>query len=167
MYTMPSENDHVKTIDFSKELFIDDFSGEFEYVANVFLDSSSERKTVIRFESVVSKDKWMKKNRILYIFTMNDRVVKIGETRSSLKNRCASYLCGHHTMHRGKSGKCSETNAYIYNTFEYYLLNGVEIKMYSLLIPDDTTNHEFEGKYIQRYKSMTTHLPLLCNNFYK
>lgn len=57
----------------------------------------------------------------IYIFTINDHIVKIEGTRTCLKDRCISYLCGHHTTDRGKSGKCSGTNAYIYNTFYFYL----------------------------------------------
>ena len=52
---------------------------------------------------------------------MNDYIIKIGGTRTGLKERCGSYLCGHHVEERDKSGDCSKTNAYIYNTFEFYL----------------------------------------------
>jgi hypothetical protein len=52
---------------------------------------------------------------------MNGYIIKIGGTRTGLKERCGSYLCGHHIEERDKSGDCSKTNAYIYNTFEFYL----------------------------------------------
>jgi len=39
-------------------------------------------------------------------------------------------------IERNKSGDCSKTNAYIYNTFEFYLRNGFQIDMYGLRIPE-------------------------------
>ena len=59
----------------------------------------------------------------IYIFTINNYIVKIGGTRNGLKDRTNSYLCGHYILERGKSGKCSITNAFIYNTFDFYLQN--------------------------------------------
>ena len=60
-------------------------------------------------------------------------IVKIGGTRTGLKGRVSSYLCGHHIEERGKSGDCSKTNGFIYNTMEFYLNLGCKIKMYGYL----------------------------------
>jgi hypothetical protein len=44
-------------------------------------------------------------------------------------------MCGHYTDDRGKSGKCSVTNAYVYNTFDYYIRNGHVVEMWGYEIP--------------------------------
>ena len=62
-------------------------------------------------------------------------IVKIGGTRTGLKGRTVSYLCGHHIKERGKFGDCSKTNGFIYNTFIFYLNLGCKIKTYGYKLP--------------------------------
>jgi len=62
-------------------------------------------------------------------------IVKIGGTRTCIKGRISLYLCGHHIEERGKSGDCSKTNGFIYNTFEFYLNLGSKIQMYGYELP--------------------------------
>jgi hypothetical protein len=62
---------------------------------------------------------------------INDYIVKIGGTRAGLRGRANSYLCGHHIKERSKSGDCSKTNGFIYNTFVHYLNKGFKIEMYA------------------------------------
>jgi len=115
----------------------------------------------------------------IYIFTVNEKIVKIGGTRSGLKGRAGSYLCGHHTTHRGKSGKCSVTNAYIYNTFEDCLKNNNTVKMYGFRIPDikvemsvwnknitfsPQTYTVFETTALEQYKIECGNYPQLSDN---
>ena len=110
---------------------------------------------------------------------MNDKIVKIGGTRTGLKGRVASYLCGHHIEERGKSGDCSKTNGFIYNTFYFYLLNNVSIKMYGFKIPmikhkctildEDVeiklqTYHAYESIFLQDFKKIYGEYPILCDN---
>ena len=52
---------------------------------------------------------------------MDNKIIKSVESNWSIC-RC-SYLCGQHVLERGKSGDCSKTNAYIYNSFVFYLKN--------------------------------------------
>ncbi len=174
-----------KTIEFNKYVNKKDFN----IVANVILDNDiyekgkkqgqQKRKTLIKFKPTISTKQFKNQNEWIYIFTINDRIVKIGGTRSGLFQRCNSYLCGHHIKERGNSGDCSKTNGYIYNTFEFYLNQGCEIKMYGYEIPQTIiettilgqktnviaqTFHAYETRYIEKYKEKYKMYPILCNN---
>jgi hypothetical protein len=110
------------------------------------------------------------------MFTVNDKIVKIGGTRTGLKGRASSYLCGHHVPQRGKSGKCSVTNGFIYNTFDFYARHGHEIKMYGYMLPEcrvpvtildeatyveAQTYHAYEAKFLNEYKKIKGAYPSL------
>jgi hypothetical protein len=172
----------VKEIELSKEVKLIDFSlsDKFTHVANVLLTTSQAVKTCIFFDSVIEKKDWENKtSQWIYMFTVDDYIVKIGGTRSGLKGRVGSYLCGHHTTDRGKSGKCSVTNAYIYNTFEDLLKKNHSIKMLGYKIPDakitmsvwdtDTvfspqTYTVYETSALETYKIKCGHYPQLSDN---
>ena len=130
-----------KTIPFEeynkKELFIQ--------VADIVLDNelfksgtkqgNKKRKTLIQFVPTISTEAFNKKTEWLYLLVINGMIVKIGGTRTGLKGRKGSYLCGHHIKEREKSGDCSKTNGFIYNTFEFYLKLGCKIQMYGYELP--------------------------------
>jgi hypothetical protein len=155
----------VKYIDFDNEINITEFK-EFSKIADVEIDHNEKRKSHIKFSSI-TKD-WNLSREVIYIFTFNGKIVKIGGSRNGYKKRCDSYLCGRHTIWRGLSGKCSVTNAVIYDTFEYYLKQGVCIEMYGCFLKntDNTiqTYQVFESQYIQKYKNITGHNPILSKN---
>jgi len=111
-----------------------DRRGDFHKVANVVLDADTRRQTVIKFDTTINTDDWKSKQEWLYLFVVDGNIIKIGGTRDGLKKRCGSYLCGHHIPERGRSGDCSKTNAFIYNTFEFYLIMGFEIEIYAYRI---------------------------------
>ena len=96
---------------------------------------TKKRNTLIQFIPKITDIQFNKKTEWLYLLTINDRIVKIGGTRTGIKGRVSSYLCGHHIIERGKSGDCSKTNGFIYNTFEFYLKLGCNIKMYGYELP--------------------------------
>lgn len=159
---------------------------DFHKVANVVLDTDTKpngtmcRQTVIKFETTISADDWKSQNEWLYLFVVDGNIVKIGGTRAGLKSRCGSYLSGHHIPERKGSRDCSKTNAFIYNTFEFYLKMGFEIEMYgyrvepqvlSVPIFDDEliqvtaqVFHAYESRYIERFKRTYGFLPALCDN---
>ena len=101
------------------------------------------------------------------MFVMNDRIIKIGGTRTGLQNRAASYLCGHHVGDRGKSGDCSKTNGYIYNTFEFYIKLGCKIEMYGYELPVDTKEIDFFGKKVEIVSQNFTAYESLLMSEYK
>lgn len=177
----------IKLIPFSKTYDFESYKrkDDFIHVANIELDDeinvkgTKKRNTLIKFVPQIELSLYNEDCEWIYIFLVNDRIVKIGGTRTGLKSRCASYLCGHHIEERGKSGDCSKTNGYIYNTFYFYLLNNVNIKMYAYKIPVVTHNcnildeeceikvqtfHAYESKYIENFKKLYGEIPFLCDN---
>ena len=151
------------------------------------------RDSLIRFDSINSNEQWNMALNYIYLIAMRDphekekwRIVKIGGTRKSMKDRTGSYLCGHHIKGRDKSGKASETNKYLYNSLYHYLRVGYEFKIFvcelpiiPLLLPwgknekDEIKHteyvsqyyHMYESKIIEVYKKMNNNnSPFFCNN---
>ena len=146
---------------------------------DVFKSGRKRRNTLIKFTPKISVKDWRKTSEWLYLFVLDDRIVKIGGTRVGLKQRTASYLTGHHVRERGKSGDCSNTNGFIYNTFEFYLNLGYEIQMYGYELPgvDVTveildkeniipvqTYHVYESVFMEEYKTIYGKFPTLSDN---
>jgi hypothetical protein len=177
----------IKLIPFSKTYDFETYKRKdnFIYVANIILDdelnvkSKKKRNTLIKFVPQIDQLLYNEESEWIYIFLVNDRIVKIGGTRTGLKGRVSSYLCGHHIEERGKSGDCSKTNGYIYNTFYFYLLNNADIKMFAFQIPvvkqvynilDKNceiklqTYHAYESIYIEDFKQLYGEIPFLCDN---
>lgn len=174
-------NKWIKLISLEKTFLYSNYNrkNHFIHVANVVADDDKKRNTVIKFIHVIDVKEFKKKEEYIYIFTINDRIVKIGGTRTGLANRVTSYLCGHHIIEREKSGDCSKTNAYIYNTFDFYITNGAEIKMYAYKLPVietivkifDIENkiivqtyHAYESTFLEDYKKINKSYPILSDN---
>ena len=157
----------------------------FVPVADIVLDSelsatgTKKRNTLIQFIPKISNEAFKKKNEWLYLLIINGNIVKIGGTRTGLKGRVASYLCGHHIEERGKSGDCSKTNGFIYNTFAFYLQLGCKIEMYGYELPKTEitidifgkatkitaqTYHAYESTFLEDYKKNYKEYPILCDN---
>ena len=177
----------IKLIPYSKTYEYESYirKEKFIHVANIELDEelnikgNKKRNTLIRFVPQIDVSLYNEESEWIYIFLVNDRIVKIGGTRTGLKGRASSYLCGHHIEERGKSGDCSKTNGYIYNTFYFYLLNNANIKMYGFQIPvvkqvynildrnceiKLQTYHAYESIYIEDFKQLYGETPFLCDN---
>lgn len=127
--------DDVNIIEYNRKEY-------FTKVANISLDNElnkknkiKKRKTLIQFIPTIDKQEFNEKNEWIYLITINNNIVKIGGTRIGLKGRISSYLCGHHIKERNKSGDCSKTNGFIYNTLHFYLTLGYEIEMYAYKLP--------------------------------
>ena len=138
-----------------------------------------KRNTLIQFIPTIPIESFNKKNEWLYLLVINGMIVKIGGTRTGLKGRVASYLCGHHIEERGKSGDCSKTNGFIYNTFEFYLNLGCKIEMYGYELPKTEltieifdketkitaqTYHAYESTFLEDYKKNYNEYPILSDN---
>lgn len=171
----------IKKISQDQPVFFENYSRKdsFSLVANVKKDESEKRNTVIFFEPVISKEEIEKKNEWLYLITINDSIVKIGGTRTGLKGRFSSYISGHHTKERGKTGDCSKTNAFVYNTLDFYIQLGYEVKVYGYKIPkvalvievlDENVEispqmyHIYESKFLEDYKRTYSKYPQLSSN---
>jgi hypothetical protein len=184
-------NKWVKLLPIDKTILFDNYDQKecFVHVADIVLDNEiyvdgkkkgeKKRKTVIQFVPTINTDDFKAKNEWLYLLVVNNRIVKIGGTRVGLKGRVDSYLCGHHIQERGKSGDCSKTNAFIYNTLDFYLQLGCNIKMYGYKLPKTEfevtiinktkkvvaqTYHAYESTFLEEYKRSYHSYPLLSDN---
>jgi hypothetical protein len=177
----------IKLIATEKTTLFSEYKGNdrFYPIADIVLDNDlnkigeKKRKTLIKFVPKIEENEFNKKKEWLYLFVINDRIVKIGGTRDGIKNRTGSYLCGHHVEERDKSGDCSKTNGFIYNTFEFYLKLGCKIEMYGCELPkheitvvffENTQKvpaqsyHIYESMCLTDYKKVYNFYPILCKN---
>jgi hypothetical protein len=181
----------VKLISIDKTIQYEDYKRKdyFIPIADIVLDNEiftsgtkkgyKKRNTIIQFIPIISIEKFNTKNEWLYLLLINGAIVKIGGTRTGLKGRIMSYLCGHHIEERGKSGDCSKTNGYIYNTFDFYLNLGCKIQMYGYELPKTEisieifgkdlniiaqTYHAYESRFLEDYKNTYNEYPLLNDN---
>ena len=181
----------IKLIPTNKTILLEEYKrrDHFIPIADIVLDSelfasgvkqgNKKRNTLIQFVPRISNEAFNKKTEWLYLLVINDRIVKIGGTRTGLKGRVASYLCGHHIEERGKSGDCSKTNGFIYNTFEFYLSLGCKIEMYGYELPKTEitieifgketkitaqTYHAYESTFLEDYKKNYNDYPILSDN---
>jgi len=181
---------YVKLIPLVKAPLFEEYSRKehFVHLADVVPDTETfttgkkegtkKRNTVIQLanydDSLLSQnDEW------IYAIVINDRMTKIGGTRNGIKGRWGSYMCGHHIPQRGKSGKASETNKYVYNTLDFYLQLGCEVKLYGYKLPVEEitrsvfgkdivirvqTYHSYESVLIDEFKRQHSFVPFLCDN---
>lgn len=181
----------IKILPIQKTVSLKEYNRKeyFTHVADILLDTESfisgkktgkkKRNTLIEFVPKIAISEFNEKTEWLYLLVVNDQIVKIGGTRTGLKNRVASYLCGHHIEERGKSGDCSKTNAFIYNTFEFYLNLGCKIEMHGYKLPKTEFNieifgkqttitaqtyHAYESTFLEDYKKNYNEYPILSDN---
>lgn len=174
--------------DFSQlepELFFGDFkmSSFFHKVCDVIIDDETnlmgnkKRKTEIKFNSCIDSDEWKNHTEWIYIFTCDDKIMKIGGTRTGLAGRCASYLCGRPEFR--KSGTCSTTNYVVYASILNLLKDNHKVEMYAKKLNKCTVRvcefeidlemevqvfHAFETKMLESYKEQAGKYPILSSN---
>ena len=175
----------AKSIPNSGLLSITEFNnicGEvFEKSADIIIDSAVKRQTVIACQPY-NCDAWKNPCENVYVIVRNGYIMKIGGSRTSMKDRFTSYLCGHQVTERGKSGKMSVTNAHIYHSIESDLLSSItrnkwEFYVWKLpvvsievdIFEEKTTIiaqtfHAYETKCIKKYQKHTGKLPPFCDN---
>lgn len=181
----------IKLIPIEKTIPFEEYNNKdyFTPIADITLDDevfatgkrqgTKKRNTLIQFVPKIPNEEFSKKNEWLYIFTIDGRIVKIGGTRTGLKGRVGSYLCGHHVTERNKSGDCSKTNGFIYNTFEFYLKAGYKIEMLGYKLPKIEMEieilgkptkilcqsyHCYESTFLEDYKKKYNDYPFLSDN---
>lgn len=177
----------VKLISTDKTIPFDEYNNKdyFILIANVVLDNelkkqgNKKRNTLIQFIPTISNEDVCEKNEWLYLLVINGMIVKLGGTRTGLKGRFSSYLCGHHIKERGKSGDCSKTNGFIYNTLEFYINLGCKIQVYGYKLPKTKitrkildketkittqTYHTYESIFMEDYKKNYNMYPILSDN---
>jgi hypothetical protein len=181
----------IKLISVDKTIPFESYNRKEHFVpiADIVLDNemsttgksqgAKKRNTIIQFVPKISNEAFNKKTEWLYLLIVNGNIVKIGGTRTGIKGRVVSYLCGHHIEERGKSGDCSKTNGFIYNTFAFYLDLGCKIEMYGYELPKTEitiqifgketkitaqTYHAYESTFLEDYKKNYKDYPILCDN---
>jgi hypothetical protein len=191
LYESSSIKKWIKLIPKEKTIPFEEYNRKDHFIpiADVVLDNelfasgkkqgNKKRDTLIQFVPTISSEAFTKKAEWLYLIVINGLIVKIGGTRTGLKGRVASYLCGHHIEERGKSGDCSKTNGFIYNTFEFYLNLGCKIQMYGYELPKTEitieifgketkitaqTYHAYESTFLEDYKKNYNEYPILSDN---
>ena len=176
----------IKIITNEKTTLIENYKNKkyFKLIGEIVLDTDEyngkkKKDTILKIIPNITIEEFSNRNEWIYLFLINNRIVKIGGTRTGIKNRWLSYLSGHHTIERGKSGDCSKTNSFIYNTFEFYLHLDCKIEMYGYELPKKEleielldikhmiipqTYHAYESLFLQDYKKENGEFPILCNN---
>ena len=181
----------IKCINTDSTILINEYTRNdlFSRVASITLDTevyasgpkiqTKKRNTLIKFNPIIKTAEFNQNAEWIYIITINNRIVKLGGTRTGLKQRAASYLCGHHTTERGKSGDCSKTNGYVYNTLLFYLTLGCEVSLYGYKLPvvhssidifNNTvpilvqTYHKYESIYLNDFLTTYKSYPPLNDN---
>lgn len=159
--------------------------GSFVKYATIELDESARRNTTI-IANPVESAAWKEKSERIYLLVRDGLVMKIGGTRTGMKDRWGSYLCGHCVQQRNKKdgtpfpGKMSVTNAHLYHTIERDILSTsakweiwcwkLPVTIVTVDILGEPTNivaqtfHAYETKCIKRFKDITGRIPLLCDN---
>tara|TARA_Y100000389_G_scaffold48935_1_gene44501 strand:- start:3338 stop:4123 length:786 start_codon:yes stop_codon:yes gene_type:complete len=163
--------------------------GVFHAGATLCLDDDrkpngeKKRNTVIK--AVPDHQDWNTNCEIIYAIVCDGKIMKLGGTRTGMKERWGSYKCGHCVPERNKKdgspypGKMSVTNAFLYHTIEDGLLRGEDWKFYIWRLPIvhitvdilgtpttiiAQTYHAYESKIMQKFSQIAGDIPLLCNN---
>ena len=171
------------------EEFNQSCGGVFQPGATLCLDDDrkpngvKKRNTVVK--AVPDHQDWNTKCEGIYAIVRNGKIMKLGGTRTGMKDRWGSYLCGHYVPQRTKKdgspypGKMSVTNAFLYHTIEDGLLRGEDWKFYLWKLPTvqvtvdilgeptiviAQTYHAYESKIMQKFSRVAGAIPLLCNN---
>lgn len=133
------------------------------------------------------KELYNRRHNFVYIILYDNKIIKIGGSKVSIKGRIMSYKCGHCIKERvnvkgtNYPGKMSITNACVYNTIAYYLIHNrnkkFELLVYSIpdiicrmkVFGEEQEIHiqhydSFEKKALDCYHAVTKTYPILCKN---
>lgn len=169
----------------SIEKFNETCDNNFIKLGDIKLDSSDKRQSTLTVETD-DNSKWSGKKEHIYAIVRDGLIMKIGGTRDGMKGRWGSYGCGYYVPQRTKKngtaypGKMSVTNAYLYHTIEKDLLYNDSkwefwtwelpvIKLPVTILNENIdviaqTFHAYESICIKKFKELTGHIPLLCDN---
>jgi hypothetical protein len=180
-----------KTINYEDEtLTVQDYNSRckqtFKKIGSIILDDSSKRLTLKVDVEDDMTTKWKNNGEYIYLICRDNIIVKIGGTRTSMKERWGSYCCGFCVPQRTKKngepypGKMSVTNAYLYHTIEADLLEHdkkwdlyiwelpvTKFKIEILGVEEEViaqTFHAYETCCFKIFKEITGKIPVLCNN---
>ena len=150
----------------------------------------TDRETRLEWEIILKEGDeirlmYHKRQNGVYMIVMDNKIVKIGGTKTGMAGRISSYQCGHCIPERMDKhgnpypGKMSVTNAYCYNTIYNYLNRGLEFSLWFYPIPELTTTRnvfgttttfsvqtydEYEKSALNKFREITGNYPILSNN---
>jgi len=171
-----------KVYNFKKELNTSSFlkkmkdsGAEFIKVATIVLDE----KKAAGYTYVTENELWKGNDAKgwVYIISVNNKIVKIGQTDATLKSRFNSYQAG--TLKARNKGTCSVTN---WNCSEFWrtcLHEGLDLKIFAYQVPTTETTLQvfgrqevarnkhaylYENALLKEYKDIKGNYPILSNN---
>lgn len=187
--------DPLWVFDFSRELSVEEFITPLEFVKTAdavlniaenfpnstreFIKGTTFDKKLVDFLPVRSQMHMVNKhNGIIYAIVFDGKIVKLGMSSTTLKDRLQSYNCG--TRAAREKGTCSTTNFHIIESIYGAILRGIKVEIYSYHITSPTVTinmwndevpvkmtavaKEFEKTLLQKYKEITGTYPWLSFN---
>lgn len=189
----PSINEKF-VVDTSSELYSDDFlfSNGFKLSGKGILNTNenfpkSRRKKINNkdFDGILvdylpvsgSEFDWHMVPSKVYAITFDEKIVKIGQTSKTLKDRFGSYACG--TRQYRERGTCSTTNFHLMEAAYAAIMMGQDVSVYSFDVPKEVMElevfgetvkepvriaHIYENVLLNQYKKIVGKFPVFSSN---
>ena len=184
----------VKELDLGNYLSFGSFprKDSFMKLGEIGLDeqkkTNGEKKRISLWNVNIAEgmvEEYKKRQNGVYIITCNNEIIKIGGTKTGMKDRIGSYHCGHYIPGMKKKngdicdGRMSITNAYVYWTIYENIKKGHQFELYFFPIPDQILELEifgiikrvpvqtydaYESATLDLYKSIKGCYPILSDN---
>lgn len=100
----------------------------FSYVGKIIPNKEKER-----LDFVGDTKKYNNIEGVVYLFVVEDRILKLGKTDTSMKKRIQSYNCGKKQYR--ENGTCSTTN---YKVLQSFLAINKSVSLYCYFVPPIT-----------------------------
>lgn len=149
----------------------ENFSGRAQYIESI------TKFLVLVDAKPYNNELWKMGGEHVYLLAIDDNVVKIGSTTTSMKDRWGSYKCG--TRKYMKKGSPSTTNYHIQESLYASLLKKQKVEIYSIRMPElyksldvygtklripCSVSKAYEHTLLDIYKAHTGHYPILSVN---
>lgn len=189
----PSINEKF-VVDTSSELYSHDFlfSNGFKLSGKGILNTNenfpkSRRKKINNedFDGILvdylpvsgSEFDWNMVPSKVYAITFDEKIVKIGQTSKTLKERFGSYACG--TRQYRERGTCSTTNFHLMEAAYAAIMMGQDVSVYSFDVPKEVMElevfgetvkepvriaHIYENVLLNQYKKIVGEFPVFSSN---
>jgi len=141
-----------------------------------YLDLDDENYDGKKVDYIEEDSVWINEDEEwLYCLVYDGRVVKIGMTITSLKDRYASYSCG--IGRAMKKGSCSTTNFIISECNAFAIIKGMKVEIYGIAVPKPiiektrfgvtkkcalSTVRDEETMLTESFKNAYSKKPVLC-----
>jgi hypothetical protein len=147
------------------EMLINEFKYKkyFEFLCTLIPERNNERIIIKEINEIL-----IHRKGVLYIFLLNNRIIKVGSSTVSFKERVSSYNCGRKKFR--KNGTCSTTNYLVLQSllninkpiFVYaHFPNEIEIDVWGTKEIISIPTKRFEKMILTELKSKNK-LPILC-----